>query len=70
MSLDLTKVENYKFHRLYEHETEDGPVQTLEQVVSDAQRHTDRCGEPTGVYKLVKYTEAAAPRATVLDVPA
>ena len=69
MSLDFTKIDNYKAFRLYTCNEDDGPVSTLEQVITEAQKCTDKSSDPYGVYKLIKYTEAAAPRATVLDVP-
>jgi hypothetical protein len=70
MTVDFTKVNNFKSYRLYVRDEEDGPPQTLEEVTVEAQRDTDKSGQASGIYKLIKYTEAAAPRATVLDVPA
>lgn len=73
MSLDLTKVDLYSVDILNEFNKEDGdrePSQSLEKALADAQTRTDRNGHVYGIYKLVKYTEVAAPRATVLDIPA
>lgn len=69
MTIDINKVNQYRFHSLSEVDLEDGDIlQTQDDVTQDAQRQTDRCGQTYGIFKLIAYTQPSPPLAMVVPV--